>query len=221
MEDFKGIATRSSHKDVRQTLAKIFMPDPLVAGGDLRVSWWVFTQARLRHGTCKIFRQRLITDSFTRRIMQGPVTGFHPNVHNMLSQESRKKSVNIFIYHCFPRMQHETLARSWQKGPRARQLFCANVRSRYVHGRFYCVSYMFLFLIRHMIYVNLIYITLMINMFINFAYIIFINTAYIHHIHQFTQVLSRELWHMICDTKFVLQDLFYRSCHARILTQNF
>ena len=38
MEDFKGIATRSSHKDVRQTLAKIFMPDPLVAGGDLRVS---------------------------------------------------------------------------------------------------------------------------------------------------------------------------------------
>jgi hypothetical protein len=49
MEDFKGIATRSSHKDVSQTLAKIFMPDPLVApheivikgcaaGGDLRVS---------------------------------------------------------------------------------------------------------------------------------------------------------------------------------------
>ena len=95
------------------------------------------TRARLRKGGCqqdlhKIFSYRPV---LKYKIMLGPLTRIHQDLHNIFSQgplqdlgQDLHKSLGP------PRVNHETLARSSYKGPRAGQPFCASLRSRHADG---------------------------------------------------------------------------------------
>ena len=97
------------------------------AAEDLTRSWYTSlpraSQASFHTSTSKTWH------------LHGPVARFHQDLHNMFSQgppqdlgQDLHKSLGP------PRVNHETLARSSYKGPRAGQPFCASLRSRHADG---------------------------------------------------------------------------------------
>ena len=195
MEDFKGIATRSSHKDVRQTLAKIFMPDPLVAGGDLRVSWWVFTSTsvtwNLQDFQATTYYRQFCEENHARtwRIPQKIGQHFHIS---LLSKNAAWNSGKIVT----------------EGTKSATTVLCECAQS--ICTRTFLLRLLYVsFLVRYMIYANFIYITFYDQHFHQFR---------LHHLHQhcihtshtsiytspFTGIVTHDLWHKICSPGLVL-----------------